>query len=923
METGRSRPRELHWYHAGPMLFGDWGTSRLYVLGLAFAFNGRASFWFVAAMCVLMVGVGWSYTVVCRLFPDGGGVYSSARHRSQLLAVIGGLLLCADYVVTASLSCLDAFHYIGVQHYVLPGGFGLDAVLAAVTILLIGGLNVFGPAKTGTIAMVVALATIALTLVIGLFCLPHLGQAELAAPTGSAWENWKGFTEIVLALSGVEAIANMTGIMVRPVEKTARRSILPVMIEIVVLNLILAAAMDTLSDSILYTTGGRPAHTGDMLKVIAAQYVGPTFAAASSLVFAALLLSAVNTALGDLVSIQYMLSRDKELPRSFSGLNRFGMPMLPLVIAAVVPAVVLLLFPSVEALADLYAVGVVGAIAINLGSTSTSHDLPIRSRERALDAGPDGDPDGHRGDHLRRQAARPGLRPAGAGAGPVGAAGDDRAEPGRDDRPGGSRTAYLAFAGVSVGAGAGPVLLHRATPGSARAWPLAAALGVGLASYRAQRYREALIAAERAAAPEPPRSMFPGLYTPREHVMVATQGNPRLIEFALKEAKNRQAELQLLFVRHVAVTPMGPAPATTLAEDAQAQALFEQGPGAGGRGRRAAAIALRRRARHARRDPRPGRHPRRRPAASGRHPPRRPLAGDEGGRHPGRRRAPARAHRPPDPRLSRSRPGVPPRGTQSAQPTFAARARSSSLPATSRVSESFSGASGLGTAIISSLSMSWTAITEMRYLRGSSSSRRDLPIQRLGHGHLLDAEARAHADVVEDAPAGDAGAQPQGALALGEDRLGDADLVHDAGVVAGDHLDVDLPHPQVAQGHRGQDAGGDVVAGADDAGVGPLDADALEHLDLPAVADGRAADHEARSGRPPSSLDVQRDHLVPLGVQRLGHAGAEVAQADDDEALHEPPRIGANPSGRAPGLSRPPHPRTRTGTRRPGSAAAG
>jgi hypothetical protein len=26
------RPRELHWYHAGPMLFGDWGTSRLYVL---------------------------------------------------------------------------------------------------------------------------------------------------------------------------------------------------------------------------------------------------------------------------------------------------------------------------------------------------------------------------------------------------------------------------------------------------------------------------------------------------------------------------------------------------------------------------------------------------------------------------------------------------------------------------------------------------------------------------------------------------------------------------------------------------------------------------------------------------------------------------------------------------------------------------
>ena len=86
LATGE-RPRELRWYHAGPMLFGDWGTSRLYVLGLAFAFTGRASFWFIAAMCVLMIGVGWSYEIICRLFPDGGGVYSSARHRSQLLAV--------------------------------------------------------------------------------------------------------------------------------------------------------------------------------------------------------------------------------------------------------------------------------------------------------------------------------------------------------------------------------------------------------------------------------------------------------------------------------------------------------------------------------------------------------------------------------------------------------------------------------------------------------------------------------------------------------------------------------------------------------------------------------------------------------------------------------------------------------------------
>src|SRR3954471_1914964 len=156
LSTGR-RPRELHWYHAGPMLFGDWGTSRLYVLGLAFAFTQHASFWFIAAMCVLMIGVGWSYEIICRLFPDGGGVYSSARHRSQLLAVIGGLLLCADYVVTASLSCLDAFHYlepvlarVGMAQFRVPGlGIPIEAVLAAGMILIIGLVNYPGPTKTG------------------------------------------------------------------------------------------------------------------------------------------------------------------------------------------------------------------------------------------------------------------------------------------------------------------------------------------------------------------------------------------------------------------------------------------------------------------------------------------------------------------------------------------------------------------------------------------------------------------------------------------------------------------------------------------------------------------------------------------------------------------------------------------------------
>src|SRR5438105_9159029 len=108
------RPRNVGWLQAAGLLFGDWGTSRLYVLGLALFFAGRSSFWLVVSMSVLILAVGWAYTQICRIYPDGGGVYTAAKSRSKTLAVIGALLLFADYTVTASLSSLEAFHYFGL-----------------------------------------------------------------------------------------------------------------------------------------------------------------------------------------------------------------------------------------------------------------------------------------------------------------------------------------------------------------------------------------------------------------------------------------------------------------------------------------------------------------------------------------------------------------------------------------------------------------------------------------------------------------------------------------------------------------------------------------------------------------------------------------------------------------------------------------
>lgn len=144
------RPRNVDSPRAAAILYGDWGTSKAYVIGLAFAIAGYSSFWLIAAMCLLTALVGVNYMTICRHYPDGGGVYASVRHRSEILSIVGAFLLIADYIVTASISALSAFQYLGVAH---------PELFAGAAILAIGALNYFGPRHTGGLAFLVSVPT--------------------------------------------------------------------------------------------------------------------------------------------------------------------------------------------------------------------------------------------------------------------------------------------------------------------------------------------------------------------------------------------------------------------------------------------------------------------------------------------------------------------------------------------------------------------------------------------------------------------------------------------------------------------------------------------------------------------------------------------------------------------------------------------
>ncbi len=362
------------------------------------------------------------------------GVYSAARHTSKNLAVVGALLLFADYIVTAAMSAYD-----GLRYMLPPEDKQMVPYLAMGAILLVGVVNYIGPKKAGTVALFITLATLVLTAILAVFSVSHLadGWTAIHRPVEPIGVQWSRFVGVVLALSGVEAIANMTGIMVPPVTKTANKAIWPVLVEVVLLNLVLAVAMNGLPKA-GYDLGVAPKEAYDnveqvqadypdwrtnptaqqkiaeqadlahlqgadraallsrspelkehqdltedaVLRVMAVQYVTPWFGWICGLVFGALLLSAVNTAVADMISIQYVMSRDTELPHVLTKLNIFGVPWYALIAAVGLPIVILCIFQDVGTLSNLYAVGVVGAIAINLGSCSVNSQMPVKRWER-------------------------------------------------------------------------------------------------------------------------------------------------------------------------------------------------------------------------------------------------------------------------------------------------------------------------------------------------------------------------------------------------------------------------------------------------------------------------------------------------------------------------------------------------------------
>ena len=400
---GVHRPRDVGWRRAAALLYGDWGTSKAYVIGVAFSgmatMSGAADYQSmpsILAVCVLTALVAYNYVIICRHFPDGGGVYSAARTQSRFLAVVGALLLVADMTVTAAMSCWN-----GMSYFRLPPELIKYATVAA--ILFIGGINYFGPKHSGSFALFLAVPMVVVVCgIVGLSMFSHQGLTTryLLPATNHFSANWLAFTSMVLALSGVEAVANLTGVLkldpgstmeLPVVRKTASKAIWVVAVEVCLGTALLGWAMLSIpnTEANVKLLHGR---WEDMLSVLAEWYgsdvwgtvPGKAFGLVTAVVVGLLLVSAVNTAIAALIGLLYMVARDGEMPKPFTRLNKHGVPWLPLAIAVGMPILVVIFNSDLGSLMGLYAIGVVGAITVNLGSCTFNKALGLNWHERLV-----------------------------------------------------------------------------------------------------------------------------------------------------------------------------------------------------------------------------------------------------------------------------------------------------------------------------------------------------------------------------------------------------------------------------------------------------------------------------------------------------------------------------------------------------------
>jgi amino acid transporter len=345
-----------------------------------------------AAIVVLLLLVGLSYSQTIRAYPKGGGSYIVASDNlGHVPGLIAGAALMTDYILTVAVSVSAGVGAVTsavpkLSPYLVPMG------LFVIALLVLGNLR--GIREAGTLFSLPTYLFIAAMVALIVFGIFHLVTQGTAVPETLRHSNYVGplpvpgytlvglggvflvaraFASGCTALTGVEAISDGVPAFKPPEWKNARTTLL-IMVGILAITfsgITFLAHQFQLQPNYIPGSGGLPpalenihnyngmpyqSVLSKLAHVVFADGPGYLFVQASTALILGL---AANTSFSDFPRLLYFMARDKFAPSQFTSLGdrlAFSNGIIALgVLAAVLYAV---FGGSTDALIPLYTIGV-------------------------------------------------------------------------------------------------------------------------------------------------------------------------------------------------------------------------------------------------------------------------------------------------------------------------------------------------------------------------------------------------------------------------------------------------------------------------------------------------------------------------------------------------------------------------------------
>jgi amino acid transporter/nucleotide-binding universal stress UspA family protein len=360
--------RQLNSVLAWAVVFCDIGTSVYYVPGILYGYVGDKTPFFILLTTLGFIPLALKYIEITWRNPKGGGVVTiTTKAFGPMSGCLGGMLITTSYFLTAAISAVSAFHYVGS---VLPFLDAHVVLLACCGLLALAILNIIGIRESATAALLMATTALFVDIVVIAFSAKELSFKQWAqawqtlspAPEMSIRDLLIGFGAAWLAFSGLESISQLSPAMRFPLRRTTRWAMLAVIITMIITSPLLSI----LSINLL-PTEIKAAQSERFISELAVVSGGFGMKLAVVLSASTLLLFAANTAIIGAYHIFLALSNAGFLPRLISlRSQKFHSPHIAISIATIIPvAVIVATRGELALLGEMYAFGLLGAFVFS------------------------------------------------------------------------------------------------------------------------------------------------------------------------------------------------------------------------------------------------------------------------------------------------------------------------------------------------------------------------------------------------------------------------------------------------------------------------------------------------------------------------------------------------------------------------------